>query len=96
MLVVVPVIDKDGVWAFKAEGQSKVAIYRDRPRSCLFALERMECITGEVHVFRANRVVEHCKLAAQPFSVLGLDSSFAAGGEEFLQTLVLKAPDYLS
>lgn len=69
MLVIVLVVDQDGILAVEGERDSPVPTNGYGPTSFQFALQLVQAQTGQVHVLRRFRSCESTKHEPQPASV---------------------------
>ena len=74
--VVVAIVDKDGVLAFKAESQAPVAANAHGPVTCEIAMQRMQMPSREIHFQRTLSFIQREQLALKPLSVGRLNAGF--------------------
>jgi len=93
-LVVVLVIDEDGVLTVQGEGQAPVAAHQHGLVSRQIGGERMQLPTGQVHVLGQRRNVKPCQLPPELGGVSGLDPCLRSGFEKALEPLALELLDH--
>ncbi len=92
--MVVAIVNEDGVFSFKGEGESPIAADTHCPVTLEVAMKRMQPPSGSVHVFRSSGVVEGEKLFPQPFGMTGLNFRLRSASEEQFNSLVAETFDH--
>lgn len=92
--MVVAIIDQNGVFSFKREGQSPVAADIYGPVTFEVAMERMQSPSRSVHVFRRFGIIKGEKLFPQSFRMTGLNLRPRSAPKEQFESLVAEASDH--
>ena len=89
--MIVAMVNENGVFTFKREGESPVAADRHRPVAFQISMERMRSPAGSIHVLQRPGIVESEKLFAQALTMTGLNFRFRPSSEEQFDSLMAKA-----
>lgn len=94
LLVIVLIIDENGIFAIKGEGQPPVPIHPHRPMILHATFKRMQSPAGDVHIGRRLRPIEVLHLPRQPCRVVRLNAGFGARIEERLDATMPETLDH--
>lgn len=83
--MVVLIIDEDNILAFKPKREPPVAAYRHCPMALETAMQRMQIVTGRVHIAGSAGNVKRGQQTAESVRMPGLNARFRAGLGEPLQ-----------
>ena len=89
--MVVLIVDKDSILAFKLEGQPPVSADADGPVIFQFPSQPVEVPSRSIQVAGVLGAVEGQQLQSQLAGVLGLNPRFRSGAEEFLHAAMPEA-----
>jgi hypothetical protein len=92
--MVVLIVDKDSVLAFKFEGQTPVSAHIDRPVIFEFSGQPVEVPSRGIQVSGELCIIKGEQLQLQLTGVLRLDSCLRSGAKELLQAAMPEGSDH--
>ena len=92
--MVVAIVNQNGVFSLKCEGESPIAADIHRPVTFEIAMKRMKPPSRSVHIFRRSGIVQGEELFPQPFGMTGLNLRPRSAPEEQFDSLMAEASDH--
>ena len=94
-LVIINIIDINGVAVFEAERNSPIPGDRYSPIAGEVSLERMQSEAGNAHILRPTAAVQHRKNVAKLFNMRGRHPSCRSPIIKGLKPAMFKRPDHV-
>ena len=88
--MIVLIVNKHRVLAFKCKSQSPITVYPYRPVTVQITAQQMKSPTRYVQLFRCRCLIQGGKLAIELFGLMRLDARLAALLKKCLDPLVSK------